>query len=149
MGVRKKELIFVYAHSGTGLLYAITEKQILSQLPGSVVCYAYLGEVPEGDINLYIFNGTEFEIKPKRLLDEMERTAINTAMKRILELTDWYVLRFAETGKEIPKEIKKIRADARSQIVTDEDAELERLKKLLSAAQEKLEDKNKFTEEEE
>ena len=37
-------------------------------------------------------------------------------LKRYLDSTDWYVTRFAETGKEIPVEVKKQRQDARDEI---------------------------------
>ena len=37
-------------------------------------------------------------------------------LQKYLDDTDWYVARFAETGKEIPEEIKAQREDARNTI---------------------------------
>lgn len=34
-----------------------------------------------------------------------------------LEKTDWYVIRFHETGVEIPENIKKLRQEARERII--------------------------------
>lgn len=37
-------------------------------------------------------------------------------LKDYLDSTDWYVVRFAETGVEIPEEVKDKRAEARAEI---------------------------------
>ena len=47
------------------------------------------------------------EIINKERIDDLEK---------YLTMTDWYANRFADTGKEIPTEIKKARQDAREEI---------------------------------
>lgn len=37
-------------------------------------------------------------------------------LEEYLTVTDWYAIRFADTGEEIPTEIKKARQDAREEI---------------------------------
>ena len=37
-------------------------------------------------------------------------------LEEYLTTTDWYAIRFADTGEEIPTEIKKARQDAREEI---------------------------------
>jgi hypothetical protein len=46
-----------------------------------------------------------------------EQIAINTDALAYLDLTDWYVVRFSETGVAIPDEIKTKRQEARDAIV--------------------------------
>lgn len=46
---------------------------------------------------------------------EIAETKIRKFQSYLLE-TDWYAIRFAETGKAIPDEIKKKRQDARDEI---------------------------------
>lgn len=43
--------------------------------------------------------------------------SINIEARAYLHSTGWYVERFAETGKEIPPEIKKLRQEARERII--------------------------------
>lgn len=50
--------------------------------------------------------------KPQELIDQ-ERIA---ELQRYLKDTDWYTTRFAETGVEIPAEIKLKRQEARDEI---------------------------------
>lgn len=45
-----------------------------------------------------------------------ERKKRITELKRFLADTDWYAIRFADTGEEIPIDIKKKRHDAREEI---------------------------------
>lgn len=47
--------------------------------------------------------------------EEIEKMRINE-LKGYLDSTDWYVIRFAETGKVIPTEIKTKRQNARNEI---------------------------------
>lgn len=37
-------------------------------------------------------------------------------LEEYLKSTDWYAIRFADTGEEIPEDIKKARQDARDEI---------------------------------
>lgn len=48
-----------------------------------------------------------------REIKEQERIA---DLEKYLTMTDWYAIRFADTGEEIPTEIKKARQDAREEI---------------------------------
>ncbi|MEE1282186.1 MAG: hypothetical protein UHK60_08075 [Acutalibacteraceae bacterium] len=50
--------------------------------------------------------------KPQEVIDG-ERIA---ELEKYLEETDWYAIRLADTGDEIPAEIKKARQDAREEI---------------------------------
>lgn len=50
--------------------------------------------------------------KPQEIIDN-ERIA---ELESYLNETDWYVSRYAETGKEIPVDIVKARQDARDEI---------------------------------
>ena len=45
------------------------------------------------------------------------RNNIVEESKLFLSKTDWYVIRFQETGVEIPPEIKKLRQEARERII--------------------------------
>lgn len=51
-----------------------------------------------------------------RLSQEQLQAQVNAEAKEYLASTDWYVTRFAETGKEIPVEVKIKRDEARLQI---------------------------------
>lgn len=50
--------------------------------------------------------------KPQEIINQ-ERIA---ELEKYLTTTDWYAIRFADTGEEIPAEIKKTRQDAREEI---------------------------------
>ena len=50
--------------------------------------------------------------KPQEVIDG-ERIA---ELEKYLNETDWYAIRLADTGEEIPAEIKKARQDAREEI---------------------------------
>lgn len=50
--------------------------------------------------------------KPQEIINQ-ERIA---DLEKYLTMTDWYTIRFADTGKEIPTEIKKARQDVREEI---------------------------------
>ena len=50
--------------------------------------------------------------KPQEIINK-ERIAV---LEKYLTTTDWYAIRFADTGEEIPTEIKKARQDAREEI---------------------------------
>lgn len=72
---------------------------------------AYLEEIePEGDVR-------RFKVVPAPEPTEEEKNAIRIAeLQNYLSITDWYVVRFAETGVEIPDEIKAERQAAREEI---------------------------------
>ena len=50
--------------------------------------------------------------KPQEIINQ-ERIA---ELEKYLTTTDWYAIRYADTGEEIPTEIKKARQDAREEI---------------------------------
>lgn len=72
---------------------------------------AMLEEIePEGNIR-------RFKVVPAPEPTEEERNAIRIAeLQNRLNETDWYVVRFAETGVEIPDNIKAERQSAREEI---------------------------------
>ena len=76
--------------------------------------------INEANSNGKLIKGDE-EGKPI-LVDPPEPTDEEKARQRIAELenylssTDWYAIRFADTGEEIPSEIKNNRQDARDEI---------------------------------
>lgn len=41
---------------------------------------------------------------------------VKTAAREYLAETDWYVARFAETGTEIPDDVRRQRAEARAEL---------------------------------
>ena len=51
-------------------------------------------------------------VKPQETINQ-EKIA---ELEEYLTTTDWYAIRFADTGEEIPTEIKKARQDAREEI---------------------------------
>lgn len=51
-------------------------------------------------------------VKPQEKIDEEEIAAL----QKYLNETDWYAVRYAETGVEIPEEVKQKRQEAREKI---------------------------------
>ena len=52
---------------------------------------------------------------PKKPQETINQEKI-AELEEYLTTTDWYAIRFADTGEEIPTEIKKARQDAREEI---------------------------------
>lgn len=52
---------------------------------------------------------------PKPTEEELKKQKISE-LERYLSQTDWYAIRFADTGEAIPTEIKQKRQDARDEI---------------------------------
>lgn len=78
----------------------------------------FVSEVPE-DLNCYIVkNGVlvyQEDIKKKlKCADDNEKLKQN--LIQYLKDTDWYAIRFIETGKEIPSDIAKQRQTARDKL---------------------------------
>ena len=48
---------------------------------------------------------------------DLAQEEVNTLNREYLESTDWYVVRFVETGVPIPQEVFNKRAEARLQII--------------------------------
>lgn len=72
---------------------------------------AYIDEIePEGDVR-------RFQVKAIPEPTEEERNAFRIAeLQNRLNETDWYAVRFAETGVDIPDDIKAERQAARDEI---------------------------------
>lgn len=66
---------------------------------------------------LDVVNGIVVEYLPLPKSIEQLQIESNTAAKAYLASTDWYVVRFAETGVEIPADISASRQAAREAIV--------------------------------
>ena len=60
----------------------------------------------------------ELHLNPVKTAEEIQ-AGVNAEARQYLNGTDWYVTRFAETGVEIPAEIKVARAEARAKIVKE------------------------------
>lgn len=71
----------------------------------------YTGEVEEAEYGvLYVKGGTPTKDPETEKMEQI------IALQKFLNDTDWYVARYAETGKEIPSEIKTQRQSAREKI---------------------------------
>lgn len=80
---------------------------------------------PEAPLGMQpVWNGNEWSLqqipeppppppKPEPLTPQQQ---INAQSLALLAQTDWYVIRFTETGVPVPEEITKARADARAAI---------------------------------
>ena len=68
-------------------------------------------EVEEAYTNKWYLKGYA-PVKPQELVDE-ERVA---ELEKYLNETDWYSIRYAETGKEIPADVLQARQEAREEI---------------------------------
>lgn len=51
------------------------------------------------------------------IANKSEQITINQIARDYLRKTDWYIVRFAETGEPIPEEITTKRAESRSSII--------------------------------
>lgn len=58
-----------------------------------------------------------FDRKPQEMIDRAEQEKTNRQSLAYLASTDWYVLRFAETGTPIPDDVKTKRQAARDAVV--------------------------------
>lgn len=78
----------------------------------------------------YFFNNEKYEMTPEQIAEvdayiasvdpDPEITAqvvINIESKKYLARTDWYVIRFLESGVPIPEDVAQARADARERVV--------------------------------
>lgn len=64
-------------------------------------------KIEETDKTYFLHNGEYvFEVQPMTIEE----------YQTYLDATDWYVVRFAETGVEIPEEVKQRRQEAREKI---------------------------------
>ena len=59
----------------------------------------------------------EYEVQTEDITADLAQREVNDEARAYLRETDWYVTRFAETGVEIPEEIKSQRQMARESII--------------------------------
>lgn len=78
-----------------------------------------LEELPDLDLRFYrlIENRLVYDEELKLEITKQSNAAIEIEMLEAeLKKTDWYVIRYADTGKTIPEEIKYRRQDIRDRI---------------------------------
>lgn len=75
----------------------------------------YWVECPDNTTTAWTYNGVTFTAPIISVPDP--QIAINEEARAYLNSTDWYVVRFAETGVPIPQEILDARQAARERIV--------------------------------
>lgn len=61
-------------------------------------------------------NGNPILVDPPQPTPDEQKRARIKELERFLSSTDWYAIRFADTGEPIPSEIKQQRQDARDEI---------------------------------
>lgn len=78
----------------------------------------YWVECPDACNTTWTFDGTTFTepVLPEPTPEQLQEQ-INNDARAFLESTDWYVVRFAETGVVIPQDISAARQAARERIV--------------------------------
>lgn len=74
-------------------------------------------ELTQFEIKKYVFKE-----KTKEEEDLIKQRQISAEALKYLSDTDWYVIRQVETNKPIPQDILDARAEARTQIVKEENA---------------------------
>lgn len=63
------------------------------------------------------FFPAEFTVEKNDISEKLQQEEINNEALKVLANTDWYVIRFAETGVVIPQVVIEARANARAAIV--------------------------------
>jgi hypothetical protein len=66
--------------------------------------------------NELISSGCEVVLLEQSEIEAGKKEAANATHKAYLLETDWYVMRYSETGKAVPQEILQKRAEARAAI---------------------------------
>lgn len=93
-----------------------------------------IDELPEEDLSCYyVKNGKlKFEKEKKEKLKKVDDDEkLKQSLIQYLKDTDWYAIRFIETGKEIPSDIAKQRQTARDKLsVLEEEKDLGQLGQL-------------------
>lgn len=59
----------------------------------------------------------EYVIEQEDITSQVEQEEINAEALKLLESTDWYVIRFLESGVPVPQNVSEARANARAAIV--------------------------------
>jgi hypothetical protein len=95
------------------VLYCVTEIDSLKENEIAVdelLSFGFVNAFYNFETKTFYEGGTETEI-------ELHNLEVSTQKKQIanelLKETDWYITRFAETGKEIPKDILELRQQIR------------------------------------
>lgn len=73
-------------------------------------------EDTEHQISDYVMVGNEFVLDTDAKAIEKQKEQRIAELEEYLKSTDWYAIRFADTGEEIPEDIKKARQEARDEI---------------------------------
>lgn len=71
-------------------------------------------EIKETDKELQAWGMTQEE--QEEFEEEQRKQQRIAELEEYLKSTDWYAIRFADTGEEIPADIKKARQEARDEI---------------------------------
>tara|TARA_R110002096_G_scaffold117124_1_gene253710 strand:- start:417 stop:791 length:375 start_codon:yes stop_codon:yes gene_type:complete len=104
----------------SGLVLSARIKPELSFEYSQLTCGAIEG------VNQYYANGvditlseeqiTEIELYISGVTEDVQQSA-NLAARDYLLLTDWYIIRFLETGAEVPEDVSTGRTQARLQVI--------------------------------
>lgn len=70
----------------------------------------------EGNLLEVIEHEAEYTVVIEDISTQVQQEEANRAAREYLASTDWYVVRFMETGVEIPEEVSQARQDAREVI---------------------------------
>lgn len=73
-------------------------------------------EDTEHKMSDYVRVGNEFVLDIDAKAIEKQNQEKISELEEYLKSTDWYAIRFADTGEEIPADIKKARQEARDEI---------------------------------
>ena len=71
-------------------------------------------EIKETDLELQAWGMTQEE--QEQFEEEQRKQQRIAELEEYLKSTDWYAIRFADTGEEMPADIKKARQEARDEI---------------------------------
>lgn len=71
-------------------------------------------EIKETDTELQVWGRTQEE--QEQFEEEQRKEQRIAELEKYLSDTDWYAIRFADTGEEYPTEIKTARQEARNEI---------------------------------
>ena len=88
------------------VMFVADSREELESLP-----FVVLDKIEETDKSYFLYRGEYVtEIPEKPIEEQIEE------LQQYLDDTDWYVVRFAETGVEVPVEVKEERQRTREKI---------------------------------
>jgi len=85
------------------------------ELPVFAPDYPYVAKEVVSTPDPYYVEGQVWDEDTKSLVDTP--VSISKKAQRYLQSTDWYVIRYLETGVEVPADVTAKRAEARTQVV--------------------------------